>query len=170
MDSQFTRVSPYQIKDNVFTLLDKEWMLVTAGTAENFNTMTASWGGLGILWNKPVAFVFIRPTRYTYKFAERENTITLSFFTEEYRKALTLCGTLSGRDTDKVKQAGLTPIVIDLGGVSFSEARMIFECNKLYFSDINPENFIKPEIDRHYPAKDYHRMYIYEIVNCFEKK
>jgi flavin reductase (DIM6/NTAB) family NADH-FMN oxidoreductase RutF len=170
MDTQFTKVSPFQITDNVFKLLDKDWMLVTAGTPEHFNTMTASWGGLGILWNKPVAFVFIRPTRYTYEFAERESTITLSFFTEKYRKALSLCGTLSGRDIDKVRQAGLTPNVSDLGGVYFSEARMIFECSKMYYADIDPTHFQNPDIDRHYPAKDYHRMYISEIINCYEKK
>ena len=170
MDTQFTTVSPFQITDNVFKLLDKDWMLVTAGTPEHFNTMTASWGGLGILWNKPVAFVFIRPTRYTYEFAERASTLTLSFFTEKYRNAMTLCGSLSGRHTDKVRQAGLTPVLSDLGGVCFSEARMIFECSKMYYTDIDPTHFQNPDIDRHYPAKDYHRMYICEIVNCYEKK
>jgi flavin reductase (DIM6/NTAB) family NADH-FMN oxidoreductase RutF len=169
MDSQFSPLSPFQIKDNIFKLLDKDWMLITAGTPEDFNTMTASWGGFGILWNKPVAYLFIRPTRYTFEFAEKYDFITLSFFTEEYRKALTLCGSLSGRNTDKINKSGLTPIPASSGGVTFNEARMYFDCIKLYFSDINPANFRKPETDKHYPLKDYHRMYICEIMNCYEK-
>jgi flavin reductase (DIM6/NTAB) family NADH-FMN oxidoreductase RutF len=169
MDSQFSPLSPFQIKDNIFKLLDKDWMLVTAGTPEDFNTMTASWGGFGILWNKPIAYVFIRPTRYTYEFAEKYDHLTLSFFTEENRKALNLCGSLSGRNVDKVKESGLTPLSSVSGGVTFQEARLYFDCSKLYYSDINPANFRKPEIDKHYPLKDYHRMYICEIISGYEK-
>lgn len=85
-------------------------MLVTAGNAEKFNMMTASWGGLGFLWNRPVAFVFIRPQRYTFDFVERNEGFTLSFFGEEYRKVLQLCGTKSGREIDKVAETKLTPL------------------------------------------------------------
>ena len=98
-------------KEDALNLIGKQWMLVTAGTSEKFNTMTASWGGLGWLWNKPVAFVFIRPERYTHGFIEASDCMTLSFYGEEYREALKICGTKSGRDTDKVAATGLTPIM-----------------------------------------------------------
>jgi flavin reductase (DIM6/NTAB) family NADH-FMN oxidoreductase RutF len=170
MDSQFTPISPFQIKDNIFKLLDKDWMLVTAGIPKSFNTMTASWGGFGVLWNKPVAYVFIRPVRFTYEFAEKFDQITLSFFTEEHRKSLNVCGNLSGRNSDKVRKAGLTAIPSVSGGVTFNESRLYFDCHKLYFTDINPANFCNPDIDKHYPLKDYHRLYICEIINCYEKE
>ena len=96
------------LKENFFEAIGKEWMLVTAGTKEKFNTMTASWGGIGWLWNKPVAFVFIRPERYTYEFVEKNDYLTLSFLGEENKKIHAVCGSKSGRNTDKVKETGQT--------------------------------------------------------------
>lgn len=104
----FSRIDPKELDQNVFSMIGEQWMLVTAGTVERCNTMTASWGGLGVLWGKPVATVYIRPQRYTLEFVEREDCFTLSFFGEEYRKALALCGSKSGRDVDKVKECGFT--------------------------------------------------------------
>ena len=98
-----------EINENAVKLIGKEWMLITAGNMENYNTMTASWGNIGFLWGKPVATIYVRPQRYTLEYIEREECFTLSFFPEQYRKALNICGTKSGRDTDKVKEAGLTP-------------------------------------------------------------
>ena len=95
------------LKENFFEAIGKEWMLVTAGTKEKFNTMTASWGGIGWLWNKPVAFVFIRPERYTYEFIEKSDYLTLSFLGEANKKVHAICGSKSGRDMDKVKATGL---------------------------------------------------------------
>ena len=108
------QISPFDLNDNLFHLLDREWMLITARDAETgkINTMTASWGGFGILWNKPVAFVFIRPQRYTFGFTEQNEGLTLSFFSEDYRDALKLCGRVSGRDCDKIARAGLTPMLL----------------------------------------------------------
>ena len=93
--------------EDTFDLIGKQWMLGTAGTKDSFNTMTASWGGLGWLWNKPVAFVFIRPERYTHDFIESSDRMTLSFFSEAYRKALQFCGTRSGRKVNKIEATGL---------------------------------------------------------------
>jgi flavin reductase (DIM6/NTAB) family NADH-FMN oxidoreductase RutF len=169
MNSLFAPQDPFKITDNVFKLLDKNWMLLTAGVENDSNSMTASWGGFGILWNIPVVYVFIRPTRYTYEFAEKHENLTISFFTKEYRKALNICGNLSGRHTDKIKEAGLTPMITQSGSVSFVEANMIFDCKKLYFTDITPEHFIYNDIDKHYPLKDYHRMYIYKITSYYQK-
>ncbi len=143
-------------------------MLITAGNIKSFNTMTASWGGLGVLWNKNVAFIFIRPQRYTYGFAERSGFFTLSFFGEEYRDALNFCGSHSGRDVNKMEHTGLIPVETDRGNVYFSQARTVMECRKLYAGDILPEQFIDRALEKKiYPSKDYHRFYIGEIVKCF---
>ncbi len=170
MNNPFERIEPKQLNFNTFGILDDEWMLVTGGIKSNCNTMTASWGGFGILWNKPVAFVFIRPQRYTYQFAEKYDHLTLSFFTEQYRDALNYCGSHSGKDVDKIKECGLTLFETEAGSIGFNEARMVLECKKLYFQDIDPVNFLDQKIDKMYPKKDYHRMFICEITNCFHKK
>lgn len=159
-------MDPAQIEDNVFKLIGNDWMLITAGNPEKFNMMTASWGGMGVLWGKQVCFCFVRPQRYTYEFMEREDHFTLTFFTEEYRKALNLCGSKSGREMDKAAAAGLTPVAGEKGSVYFREARLVLECKKLYYQDLNPEHFLDISIERNYPGKDYHRMYIGEIIGC----
>ncbi len=159
----FKETKTEQLTDNPFKLIGTDWMLITAGTPETFNTMTASWGGLGVLWERKVCFIFIRPNRYTYEFVERSSFFTLSFFEERHRKALQFCGTHSGRDTDKMKGAGLTPVKEE-EFVYFSEARLVLACRKLYYQDISPERFLDPSIEGMYPKKDYHRMYVGEIV------
>ena len=166
MADEFRKADVFGIKENVFKLLDKDWMLITAGTGESFNTMTASWGGFGIMWGKPVAHCVIRPQRYTREFMEKSTHFTLSFFDEKYRKALNLCGAKSGRSVDKVKETGLTPVRAESGAVYFAEARMVFECRKIYFSDFDPKNFLDPAIAKNYSSKDYHRLYMGEILSC----
>ena len=170
MEKLFNKQDLFSLNESIFKLLDHDWMLVTSGVLKSYNMMTASWGGMGILWNKQVAYIFIRPQRHTYKFAEKYEFITLSFFTEEYRKMLKILGTKSGKDIDKMKTPGLTPLETVSGAVAFEEARLVLECKKLYFDDIKPANFIIPEIDSNYPFKDYHRMYICEITNAYIKK
>jgi flavin reductase (DIM6/NTAB) family NADH-FMN oxidoreductase RutF len=161
------KIEPQDINQNVFKLIDDDWFLLTAGNINSFNTMTASWGGLGILWNKPVVFCFVRPQRYTYKFMESNEHFTISFFDESYRSALNLCGKASGRQTDKMKATGLKPIESPAGSVFYEQAKLILECRKLYFSDINPEHLHVDGIKANYPKQDYHRMYIGEIISCF---
>ena len=166
----FTHIAPTDITDNVFKMLDKDWMLVTAGSLNKFNTMTASWGHMGIMWNLPVAIAWIRPQRYTFGFANRHNGFTLSFFTEEYRKALQICGTKSGRDCDKVAEAGLTPMETERGNVIFQEARLVLECRKVYVDRLRKTKFILPKISqKHYPTKDFHHFYMGEIMNVYQK-
>lgn len=158
-----------ELKENAVSLFDDRWCLITAGNENSWNTMTASWGAMGELWNKDVCFCFIRPQRYTYEFTEREEYFTLSFFGEEQRKALAYCGRNSGRDVDKAKETGLTAKATD-GSISFEEAEIILVCKKLAFQNIKPEGFVDPTIDKAcYPDKDYHRMYIGEIVRCYVK-
>ncbi|OPX95209.1 MAG: Flavoredoxin [Syntrophorhabdus sp. PtaB.Bin006] len=165
---ELKEISPEVIMDNTFKLIGKDWMLVTAGTDVSFNMMTAAWGGLGVLWDKKICFCVIRPTRYTYAFMEKSEDFTLSFFEEQYRDALTYCGTKSGKDVDKIAQTGLTP-VFDNGIIYFGEARLVMVCRKIYTQDIVPDNFLDPEMDKFYPKKDYHRMYVGEIRRCLSK-
>jgi flavin reductase (DIM6/NTAB) family NADH-FMN oxidoreductase RutF len=153
---------------NAFRLIGADWMLITAGTKDSFNTMTGAWGGLGIMWDMRVAICVVRPNRYTYEFMERYPAFSLSFFDEEYRDALTYCGTTSGRDVNKVAQTGLTPVFGE-DTTYFAQARLVMECRKIYFQDIEPQNFLAPEIDGFYPKKDYHRMYMGEIVRCLSR-
>ena len=159
-------------KENAFDLIGKEWMLVTAGNTEKFNTMTASWGGIGWLWNKPVAFVFIRPERYTHDFVERENRLTLSFCKEEYRSILQLCGTKSGRDVDKVKETGLKPVALESGAMTFEQARLALDCRKLFKSPMTEANFIdKSILEKWYgtqPGGSLHDVYVVEVEGVYE--
>lgn len=159
---QFNKIDPSSITDNPFDLIGKEWMLLTAGNADDLNTMTASWGGVGVLWNQPVSTVYVRPTRHTYRYMEREEYYSLCFFGDDCREALQFCGSRSGRDVDKIAATGLTPRT-DEAAPYFDEARLVLICKKQYAQDISPTGFCDPTIEKHYD-NDYHRMYIGEIV------
>lgn len=167
---KYEKIETELIKDNIFKLIDKDWMLITAGNIDRYNMMTASWGGFGILWEMEVCFCFIRPTRYTYNFMEKESYFTICFFDEEYRDILNFCGTKSGKDINKMSYEKLTARSGSMDNVYFTEARMIIECRKIYFQDIDPGNFLDPGIEKNYPLKDYHRLYIGEIIKVFNKK
>ncbi len=170
MSPHFIKVLPKAIKDNAIEIIGYDWMLITAGDKLSFNTMTAAWGSLGFLWQKPVAVIYIRPQRYTYEFTEKYDHFTLSFFDKSFKKILNFCGTNSGRDVDKIATTGLTPAETDHANIYFTEARLIFDCKKLYYDDIDPDKFLDPDIHKVYPAKDYHRMYIGEIIDCLIKQ
>ncbi len=167
---EFIKIDHNNIEDNPFKLIGKDWMLITAGTKDDYNTMTASWGGLGFLWNKPICHIYVRPQRFTYNFTEKYDCFTLSFFEEKYRDALKTCGSKSGRDIDKAKETGLTPVETENENVCFREARLVIECRKIYHQDINPEFFLDDSIKGNYPNKDYHRMYIGEVINTLRKE
>lgn len=164
--ADFKQIAPEELNESAFRLIGKDWMLITAGSIESFNTMTASWGGLGVIWNRPVAYCVIRPQRHTRQFIDAGDHFTLSFFGEEHRKALEYCGSHSGRDVDKVAATGLTPVKAGNGSVYFAEARIVLECRKIYIQDIDPDGFLDPTIADNYPERDYHRMYIGEVVKC----
>ena len=171
MTDHFEEVDAKSLNENVFKILDDDWALITAGKKESFNTMTVSWGSFGILWNKPVAIIFIRPHRHTLKFIEGAQYFTISFFEEEFRQILNYCGQHSGRTIDKIKETGLTPVFSKSGSIGFEEARLVIECHKLYADDFKPEKFFNKElIHRLYPGKDYHHIFIGEIEHCFKAK
>ena len=166
----FKKISPFDIDDNVFKMMDKDWMLVTAGTRDHVNTMTASWGHLGIMWNLPVAICYIRPQRHTFGFANDDDCYTLSFFEEKDREILQFCGTKSGRDHDKIRETGLIPLETDSGNIYFEQARLVLECRKIYQDDMKAEHFVRPEIARkNYPKNDFHRFYFGEIINVLTR-
>ncbi|MBN1599414.1 MAG: flavin reductase [Bacteroidales bacterium] len=170
-DNFFETINPAALTDNFIKAIGDGWMLITAGEPDNFNTMTASWGTIGVLWNMPVAICFIRPTRYTYNFAEQNDLFTLCFFESSDKKILQFCGSNSGRNVDKIKATGLIPVETNNGAIIYEQSRLAIECRKIYFDDIKPENFLMADIDKSiYPDKDYHRIYIGKIVGCYIKK
>lgn len=165
----FKEISTKDLTLNPFEKIGKEWMLITAGNEEKFNTMTASWGGLGVLWNKDVAFTFIRPSRYTFEFTQSQDYFSLCFFPEEYKDALMFCGRNSGRDCDKVKETGLTPAFID-GVPCFEEASLVLICKKLYAQEMNSSCALCKDVNTHYGENEpYHTFYVGEIVKTFTK-
>ena len=130
--------------------------------------MTVAWGFFGVMWNKPVAAVVVRPTRHTFEFIEKYDTFTLTAFdmsNEKNRDALKLLGTKSGRDSDKIAETSLTIVKSDIiEAPTFKEAELSIECKKIYKDDFKPENFLIPEIEKSYPMKDYHIIYFGEIT------
>lgn len=155
---------------NPFHLFHNQWFLLTCGdfSSGHYNSMTIGWGSLGIMWSKPFAQVVVRPGRYTFEFMNRYDSGTLCCFGEPYREALSLLGTRSGRDGDKIKESGLTPITsVNISAPGFAEADLILECKKMYWQDLDNSHFLLPEIEEKYPEKDYHRMFFGEIVGIF---
>ena len=150
------KIDPKTLTVNPFTLIGDQWMLITAGTPEHCNTMTASWGGVGVMWAEPSATCYIR--------------FTLCFFDESYRKALNLCGSTSGRDVDKIKECGFTVQAGAGNAPYFAEAELVLVCKKRYAQLMQPECFTDKTIDgKFYPQKDYHVMYIGQIVEAYQK-
>lgn len=160
---------------NPMDMIAHQWMLVTAGTPERgFNTMTASWGHLGSIWGHggglPTSVIYIRPQRYTKEFVDHEEYYSLSFFPQEYKKALGYLGSHSGRDEDKVSKMGLTPVA-DEKTTWFREANLVLVCRKLYRAPILEEGFIDRKLmDEAYPNRDFHDMYVGEIVEAYMEK
>ncbi len=169
-NSNYTNINPYDLSGNAFRMIGKEWFLITAGSIDSFNTMTAAWGSFGVLWYQPVIHCFVRPTRHTYEFLERNEYFTVCFFDVRYKDILNFCGTKSGRDTDKIAETGLVPLKTENNNVFYEQARLVMECKKMYFQDLNPDLFLDERIEKVYSARDYHRIYVGEIVDCFEKK
>lgn len=152
---------------DIFTKLDKEWALLAAGSVDDHNAMTVSWGGMGTLWGKPVVTVYVRPNRHTYGYIENNEFFTLSFYPEQRRKALAVMGSKSGRDCDKDAEAGLT--VVEAGeSVSYKESQVTLVCRKLYFNDLVKENIPEGIIKACYDPEPIHRMYIAEVVDIIE--
>ena len=166
----FRKIAPEELQGNIIKMISQDWMLITAGNAEKANMMTASWGGAGVLYNKPVAICFINPARYTYSIMEKSETFTLTFYPGEYKDVLQYCGTKSGRDEDKIKGSGLTPVYTENGAVAFSQACVIIECRKMLSQSLMLDS-IENEQERNKRAmQPMHKMYIGEILNVWVKQ
>ncbi len=157
-----------ELNTDIFSLFDRQWALVTAGTLEDYNTMTISWGSLGSIWDipskaKPIATIYVKPIRHTYNYLNSNEYFTLSFFPEAYRRDLLLLGSRSGRDGDKVAQTQLTPIAVE-HGVTFQQATMTLVCRKLYYQDMQREHMPAEVVSTFYSDEEPHRMYIGEVV------
>ena len=160
-----------ELQLNPFLKFNKQWALISAGTEDGrFNTMTASWGHLGSIWEqKPTAIVYIRPSRYTKQFVDNNDYFSLCFFGEEYRNDLTYLGTVSGRNEDKISKTKLTPVYNDKAGY-FKEADLVLICRKIYKQELKEDNFLDIDImEKHYPERDFHDMYIGEIIETYVK-
>ena len=164
----FQKVDPKSLNLNPFSAVGDQWMLITAGTTERCNTMTASWGGLGVLWGAPMATAYIRPQRYTKEFVDEGEYFTLSFFSEDYRPQLNLCGTKSGRDIDKVKECGFT-VAAGVGNAPyFEQAELVLVCRKRMEMPMDPAAVPEDVKEKCYPGRDYHTMYWGEIVEALQ--
>ena len=166
----FVMIKPEDWQKSPFQAIGKDWMLITAGNKEKVNTMTASWGGFGILWRKHVAYIVIRPQRYTKTFVEQEKQFSLSFLDENYRKELNYLGTVSGRNEAKIKNAGLT-VAFEDNIPYLTESNTVILCKTLYQQDVAQDCFLEKAVDQLiYPEKDYHTLYIAEITGIYTKK
>ena len=167
----FKQIDIKTLDENIFKLIDNEWMLITAGNKEKSNMMTASWGFAGIMWNKPSVIAAVRPQRYTMEFIENNDYFTFSFYGDN-KKIHAVCGKKSGRDINKEKECNLTKVVDEnTGAIYFKEARLVFICKKQYVSSLNKEGFLNNNIPNEvYKENDYHNMIIGEIVDVLIKE
>ncbi len=175
MQKDWRKINPKQLNENVFKTIGDDWVLITAGSPNDFNTMTAAWGTLGILWSRPVAICFIRPTRYTYSFMENSDTFSISFFGEEHKEILNYCGTHSGRNVNKISETGLNPQKFDLPDdgetIGFQQSRLIICCKKIYAQDMTKDCFVDQSlVEDIYPKSDFHKLYAGEILVCYTKE
>ncbi len=170
MMESFEWIDPEEMPGNVFQMIGQDWMLIAAGGIGDYNMMTAAWGTAGILWKKPVAIAFVRPQRYTYEYLEKHAGFTLSFFPDSYKELLQLCGTRSGRDINKMALPELDAFQTPDGRVGFRQAKLILECRKIYYDNIDPAFFLSFDIEKNYPQKDYHRFYIGEIMKVWKAR
>ena len=157
-----------KFETDIFSVFDKKWALLTAGNKDSFNTMTVSWGGMGTIWGKPVATVYVRTSRYTHEFMDREGYFTVSFYPEEYRKVLGVLGSKSGRDMDKMNGSGLTAKTLQ-ESVTFEEAEITLVCRKMFMQRLEPSNITDPDAAKFYAGDTPHDMYIGEVVDIISK-
>ncbi len=158
----FKEIGAKNIDSNLFKLISDEWALIAAGNEDGFNMMTASWGFMGEIWGNEYAVALVRPQRYTREFLDDNDTFSLCFLGDN-KEPHKVCGSKSGRDVDKAKETGLSP-VFDCGTVYFKESRLVIICKKTYVSDIkNGEFFDKSIIETVYPEGDFHKIYLGKI-------
>lgn len=168
---KFTEIDDlYGDNFNVFNEIGKKWLLITVYDSENkrFNAMTASWGCAGVLWNKPVCVLFVRPQRHTFKLMNENDCFTANILDEKSRQAYKICGSESGADTDKIKKCGLVPV--ELGsGIAFESSDRVLCLKKLYVGNLEESNFVDPGLLKNYENGDYHSVFVCEITDMYKK-
>ncbi len=161
-------IDPTKLSIDVVNLWRKQWLLLTAGTPDDFNMMTVGWGSIGCMWSRPFAQVVVRPQRHTRKYIDQSDSFTLCAFAEKYRTDLKTLGTTSGRDGDKLSQTGFTLKTSKIvSAPSYNEADLVLECRIIYYQDMDPNGFVDETIHDNYKSKDYHRIYYGEIIAAF---
>ena len=171
MNTNFKELDVNHLAIDAVDLWKEQWLLLTAGTKEEFNMMTVAWGSIGCMWAKPFVQMVVRPQRYTHDYTEKYDTFTLCAFSKEFKKDLNYLGTVSGRDEDKLSKTGLH--VMDskiVEAPSYKEASLILECKKIYRQEMDEKGFLDSSIHDKYPEKDYHTIYFGEILAAFELK
>jgi len=148
----------------IFESIGKDAFLLAAGILTHHNCMTVGWAGLGYLWKRPMAFVYVRPKRYTFQFMEKYDYFSLNFFSPEYNDILQLCGSKSGRNINKMNLETISPVDYLQKTIYYKEAKTVIICKKIYYQDLNPENLIDKSVLNLYPFNDFHRIYYGEIV------
>ena len=159
------QILPASFQENVFEMIGKDWMLITAQKGDKINTMTASWGGLGVIWNKNVATVYIRNSRYTKEFVDSQENFSICVMPQKFRNELSYCGKVSGRDEDKIAKCGFS-VAHHKDVPYFNESRLVLICKKLYAQEMKAECFTnenKNLAETFYKDNDWHVMYIAEI-------
>jgi flavin reductase (DIM6/NTAB) family NADH-FMN oxidoreductase RutF len=170
--------SPIEAKDipgDVFTHVGTDYTVITAGNPEHYNSMVASWGGWGILFNQPSTWCFLRSSRYTLELMRKEQTYTMTYFDEAYKEDIILFGMKSGRDTDKMKESQLTSVQTPAGNMTYKEARLILECKLTEVTTVSPGDFYTEEgrqfiTDAHAETNDYHKLVFGEITAVWLRK
>lgn len=153
---------------NPWTKIGKEWFLISCGDEKGYNMMTASWGFMGEMWGKNVIETVVRHNRYTFEFMEKNDLFTVSFLPQDKKEALRFCGAKSGRNCDKAKESGLTPVFSD-GTVTFAEAELVFICRKLYSDDFDLDKLSRENRDKWYGTDPVHRRYYGEIIKAYTR-
>ncbi len=168
--SQWAQLNPSAWNENIFALLDNQWVLVAAQKEDAVNAMTASWGGFGILWNEQVATIYVRQSRYTRTFLDTADTFSLTVYDKSYQPMLNdVMGQKSGRDIDKIKHSGLTLSHLNKTPV-FDQARLAFVCEKLYRHQMTEDEFCnRAYFDKYYTGGDFHTIYIAKIKAMYQK-
>jgi flavin reductase (DIM6/NTAB) family NADH-FMN oxidoreductase RutF len=164
------KISIDELNLNPFTAIGKEWFLLTAGSIDSFNTMTASWGGVGVMWGKNVVTTVVRSNRHTFDYINTQDTFTISFYPQECKDILNYCGSHSGKDVDKVAETGLKPVALD-GGVAFEQSKLVFVCKKLYAQELDTKNFTDTECTKWYSdTNPIHTAFVGEIVAVYSQE
>ena len=165
------QIKAIEVNENVIKEFGKTWALVTARKKDgSFNMCTLSWGSIGVLWSKEVVTIYVKPIRHTDSFLFEDDYFTITFFDEDHRSDLALCGTKSGRDIDKIKESNLEAIELE-NGITYKDFKRVYVCKKIYQAPFIKEGFINNQesLDRDYKDEPFHNIYIGEIVAVYEK-